>query len=294
MTDAGPRPDWAPASLFPCQPRFLEVGGARVHYVDEGSGPVILMLHGNPTWSFLYRKVIAGLEGQFRCVALDYPGFGLSSAPPDYGLRSEEHALVGESFVKALDLTDMVLMAHDWGGPIGMAVAGRNPERFKGFALGNPMAWPVDKLPRVRFFSKLMGGLVGAFLIYNFNGFVTLMMPMATKRIKYSPEVKAAYRGPFPTRASRAPTHVFPEQILGATPFLREVAANLEKLAGLPMLLTWPDSDLAFDASFLARWRERFPAAAVVPLEGCGHYIYEEAPDEIAAAVKSWYAETFG
>ena len=96
MTGAGPKPDWAPASLFPCQPRFLEVGGARVHYVDEGSGPVILMLHGNPTWSFLYRKVIAGLEGQFRCVALDYPGFGLSSAPPDYGFRSEEHALVVE------------------------------------------------------------------------------------------------------------------------------------------------------------------------------------------------------
>ena len=113
------RPDWLDPVLFPFESRFLDVDGATVHHVDEGTGPPLLLLHGNPTWSFLYREVIAGLRDRFRCVAPDYPGFGLSRPAPGYGFTPAEHAEVVRRLVLELDLRDVTLMVQDWGGPIG-------------------------------------------------------------------------------------------------------------------------------------------------------------------------------
>ncbi len=115
--------------LFPYASRFVDVDGHLVHYVDEGSGPVLLMLHGNPTWSFLYRDVIAALRDGFRCVAVDHPGFGLSQASPGYGASPAEHAQVLAHLVAQLDLRDVTLVLHDWGGPIGVSAAQRDPAR---------------------------------------------------------------------------------------------------------------------------------------------------------------------
>src|SRR4051812_28438464 len=123
------RPAWVPDRLFPFESRFADVAGARVHYVDEGEGPVLLLVHGNPTWSFLYRDVIRGLRDRFRCIAVDLPGFGLSRpVPPPYSFTPVEHAAVLEQLVVHLDLREATLMVQDWGGPIGMAVATRMPE----------------------------------------------------------------------------------------------------------------------------------------------------------------------
>ena len=113
-------PAWLPRELYPFESHYVDLGGSTVHYVDEGSGPAILFLHGNPTWSFLYRDVILGLRDSFRCIALDYPGFGLSWARPGYGYTAADHADTVERFVLELDLRDVTLMAQDWGGPIGL------------------------------------------------------------------------------------------------------------------------------------------------------------------------------
>src|SRR3954451_6985259 len=117
MADAG-RPAWVDDGLFPFESRFVSIGGHTVHYVDEGSGPTLLLLHGNPTWSFLYRNVILGLRDRFRCIAVDHPGFGLSTAPDAYTFTPAEHAETLEQLVLQLDLTDVTLMVQDWGGPI--------------------------------------------------------------------------------------------------------------------------------------------------------------------------------
>ncbi|MGH7857810.1 MAG: alpha/beta fold hydrolase, partial [Candidatus Binatia bacterium] len=137
------RPEWLDPHVYPFTSREIEIEGCRVHYVDEGNGPVFLMLHGNPTWSFLYREIIKGLRDHFRCIALDYPGFGLSTARPGYGFTPEEHSRVVEQFVTSLDLREVTLMVQDWGGPIGFGAAIREPERFSGFVLGNTWAWPM-------------------------------------------------------------------------------------------------------------------------------------------------------
>src|ERR1041385_4365712 len=129
------RPAWVPGDLYPFEDRYAEIDGARVHYVDEGSGPPLLLLHGNPTWSFLYRDVIKVLSESFRCIAVDYPGFGLSSAPASYGFTPAEHARAVERLILELDLTGITMMVQDWGGPIGFAAATRQPIRFARFVI---------------------------------------------------------------------------------------------------------------------------------------------------------------
>ncbi|MFD6455474.1 alpha/beta fold hydrolase, partial [Nocardia sp. NPDC060220] len=138
------RPGWVDDELFPFESRFVEIDGHTVHYVDEGSGPTLLLLHGNPTWSFLWRDVIGALRGDFRCVALDYPGFGLSSPRPGYRFLPEEHAAVVTGFVDALGLEGVTLVGQDWGGMIGLAVAQRRPGVFDRLVLANTWAWPVN------------------------------------------------------------------------------------------------------------------------------------------------------
>jgi haloalkane dehalogenase len=124
------RPGWVDDALFPFESRFLDVGGNILHYVDEGSGPVLFFLHGNPTWSFVYRNVIAALWDSFRCIAVDLPGFGLSSAAPGHRHLPEEDARIITAFVDALSIQDATLVVHDWGGPIGLYAAAQRPAAF--------------------------------------------------------------------------------------------------------------------------------------------------------------------
>jgi haloalkane dehalogenase len=155
------RPAWLPERLYPFESHYADIGGARVHYVDEGSGSPLLLLHGNPTWSFLYRDIITGLRDRYRCVAPDHPGFGLSRPAPGYGFTPAEHAAVLETFVQELDLRDVTVMVQDWGGPIGFRVATRHPDRFSAFVIGNTWAWPKAD-PVTQVFSRVLGALSAA------------------------------------------------------------------------------------------------------------------------------------
>jgi haloalkane dehalogenase len=282
------RPAWIPEDLYPFESHFADVGGARVHYVDEGDGPPLLLLHGNPTWSFLYRDVIKGLRDSYRCIAVDHPGFGLSKkVPSGYGYTAAEHARVLEQLVLQLDLTEVTMMVQDWGGPIGFAAATRHPERFAGFVVGNTWAWPKSDAG-TQVFSRLLGGPIGGYMITKRNAFVERILPGGVKRHKLSETVMNAYRGPFPTPESRRPVHVFPREILRARPLLAEIETRLPTLAGKPALIVWPTGDVAFREPELRRWQEVFPGHHTVSLEGAGHYIQEDAPDEIVAAIRGW------
>jgi haloalkane dehalogenase len=285
------RPAWLPEELYPFASRFAEVERARLHYVDEGSGPTLLLLHGNPTWSFLYRDIIRGLRDEFRCVALDYPGFGLSEAPPGYGFTPAEHAKVVERFVQQLDLTAVTMMVQDWGGPIGFGVATRDPDRFSRFVIGNTWAWPKADLG-TQAFSRLLGSPVGSYLIQRRNFFVEKILPFGVRRTRLSDAVMNAYRGPFPTPESRRPISVFPGEILRSRPFLSDVAAGLPQLSDRPALVCWPTKDLAFREPERKRWEKLFPDHRTVLLEGAGHYMQEDAGGDIVAAIREFASAT--
>jgi haloalkane dehalogenase len=285
---ASERPAWLPASLFPFESHFQDVDGCCVHYIDEGDGPTLLLLHGNPTYSLLYRKIVAQLRGRFRCVALDYPGFGLSTAAAGYDYRPESHSRVVEHFAAALDLHELTIMVQDWGGPIGLGLAGRRPELVRALIIGNTWAWPTDAPSTVRF-SKLMGSAVGQFAIERLNLFVRVILPGGVKRSKLAPEVLAAYRGPFLRPESRGPVALFPKEILDSHAYLAEVESGLAGLRERPCLIVWGDRDVAFKAAERERFEATFVRHRTHILHGAGHYIQEDAGEEIALAVRAWW-----
>jgi haloalkane dehalogenase len=281
------RPPWLSEELYPFESHYADIGEARVHYVDEGTGPPLLLLHGNPTWSFLYRDLVKGLRDRFRCIAPDYPGFGLSRAAPGYGYTPAEHANVLEQLLLKLDLEAVTMMVQDWGGPIGFAAATRHPDRFAAFVIGNTWAWPKSDLG-TQLFSRLMGGPVGGFLILRRNFFVEKIIPGSVKRKKLPEAVMDAYRGPFPTPESRRPLYVFPREILASRPFLAEIERGLPALTDRPALLVWPTKDVAFREPERRRWEQLFPNHSTVMLDGAGHYIQEDAGEQIITAIRDW------
>ena len=283
------RPPWVPDELYPFEDRWAEVDGNLVHYVDEGDGPPLLLLNGNPSWSFGWRDVILGLRDTFRCIAPDYPGFGLSEAGPGYDYRPRSHSLVVEALVNQLGLDGLVIFGYAWGGPIGLGLAGRRPGLVRGLVLANTWAWPDDRL-RVRLFSALFGGPLSPLLVDRLNLMLRLYLPFNLKRGRLTAAERAAYGGPFPP-GRRSVMRVFPREIVRSRAYLREVEAGLPGLAGKPAIIVWPDSDPGFGADELRRWQDLFPAARTVDLRRTGQFIDEDAPEDIVAALRAWRPE---
>ena len=273
--------------LFPFESRWFTSSVGPVHYVDEGRGRALLLLHGNPDWSFLYRKIITALRDDFRCVAPDYPGFGLSVHPPGYGYTAAEHAAVIAELVDHLDLTDMVIMGQDWGGPIGMDIASRNPDRVGGLVMGNTWFWPRDdRLMKV--FSKTLGTRLMQRLIRDRNIFVTQLMKRSLQA-KLSDKEFAHYTDVVPTPQSREGIAVFPKQILDAHQWLGELEQRVATtLVDKTVVLIFGRKDpaLGSDAT-IERWRSEFPNATLIELPDAGHYIQEDAPDQIVSTIRT-------
>lgn len=270
--------------LYPFQSRWFESSAGRVHYVDEGKGQPILMCHGNPTWSFLYRNVIRSLRDRFRCIAVDYPGFGLSDHPDGYGYTVAEHAGVVGELVSELDPSELIVLGHDWGGPIGTSVASSNPDRVAGLVFGGTFFWPTDR--RGRIFSRVMSSRPMQRAIIKRNFFVERLLPAAINR-RLGPEEMEHYRAVLPTPESRAGVAQFPRQIIDATPLLAELEQRVpERLGGKRVLITYPMKDAAFPAkTTLPRMLDAFSDVEVVELPEAKHYFAEDAADQIADAI---------
>jgi len=277
--------DFAPdKALFPFQSRWFDGAGPRVHYVDERKGRPVVMFHGNPTWSFLYRKVIQQLSGRFRCISMDYPGFGLSERPSGYGYTSEEHARVIGKLVDHLDLDGFIVAGQDWGGPIGMTIALERADRVAGMVFANTWYWPAQG--SLATFSVVMSSPPLQWLILHRNSFVNFIMPRSVAT-PMDANVFKSYQDAQPNPEARRGVAEFPRQIRLARPMLERLAATAPKaLGGKPMELVWAMKDPAFgNEQVIARWRRDFPSANLTRLQNANHYIQEDAPDEVAAAV---------
>ena len=278
-------------TLFPFDSRFMTLNnGARIHYVDEGEGPVLLLLHGNPAWSFLYRHIIRNLKKDFRIIAPDYPGFGLSTAPEDYTFTAAEHSKAVAEFVERMQLQDITIMGQDWGGPIGFDFAIHHLETVKAFVIGNTWAWPLERRGQ-KIFSAIMGGRPGRFITRAFNGVARFFMWRGV-RSSLSKDELAMYLAPFQAADSRAPTHIFPRQLAHAKSFLAGIYQNLDSLSTLPVLIVWGQEDFAFQQPERTRFEELFPNHETILLNNAGHFIQEDAPDEISVAISNWYARS--
>lgn len=292
MTDTaqGLRPSWVDDDLFPFESRFVRIDGHTVHYVDEGSGPTLLLLHGNPTWSFLWREAICALRNDFRCIAIDYPGFGLSVPRAGYRYLPEEHADVVTGFVDTLGLRDVTLVGQDWGGPIGLAVVQQRPDVFDRLVLVNTWAWPVNGDLHFEAFSRIVGGLPMRVLVRQFNLLVNMFIPTGHRRRRPTAAEMAHYRSALDSPERRQACAVLPGRILGSRTFLRDVETGLADIAHLPTLIVWGDADVAFRAQERERLESTFPQHKTVIVEGAGTYVESDAPEEFVTAIREWAA----
>ena len=279
------RPFEVSADLYPFESNWFERDGSAMHYVDVGEGTPVLMLHGNPTWSFLYRDVIRELADTCRCIAPDYPGFGFSDHPPGYGYTPQEHADWVFALIGHLQLQDFVLVVQDWGGPIGMSIAVEHPERILGLQICNTWAWPAPLKGRI--FSWLVGGPLSRNLHLKKNFFARKILPSGIyRKDRKTPEILRAYTDPFPDEASRMGTYVFPWAIRNSVTWLAAIENRLYRLRDKPVEIVWATRDPAFGREDLDHWRRHFPHGQVSRLAEASHYLQEDAPGEVAEGIK--------
>jgi haloalkane dehalogenase len=280
------RIDFTPdPELYPFASQWFESSRGRMHYIDEGAGTPIVMFHGNPTWSFLYRDIIAGLRDRFRCIAIDYLGFGLSDRPSGFDYRIEEHATVVGELVDHLGLDGYLSVGQDWGGPISMAVDTARADRVRGIVLGNTWFWPAADAS-TKIFSKVMGSPPMQWAILQRNFFVERLIPAGTAK-SLGEAVMAHYRGVQPSPEARAGVARMPKEILAARPLLERLAHDVPaKLGSKPALLVWGMKDFAFKPDRnVPRMRATFSDHVLVELPDAKHYIQEDAPARIAQAI---------
>jgi haloalkane dehalogenase len=284
------------AELYPFESHFLDVRGVRVHFLDEGRGEPVVMVHGNPTWSFYFRGLVEALRDDYRTVVPDHIGCGLSDKPGDDGYDYTLDRRVDdlEALLGHLGLTsDLTLVLHDWGGMIGMAFASRHPEQVKRLVILNTAAFllpPGKRLPRSLWLCR--NTPLGALLVRGLNAFSRgAVRYCATRTLE--PAVRAGYLAPYNSWSNRIAVLRFVQDIPlspGDRSYatVRAVQDGLERFRDVPMLICWGERDFVFDGDFLAGWEQRFPAAEVYRFPAAGHFVLEDAGAAIVALVRDF------
>ena len=287
-----------PAShrLLPFSPHYFPAPGGRMHFLDEGSGEPVVMVHGNPSWCFYYRNLVGALRGEYRCIVPDHIGMGLSDKPGDakYAYTLARRVADLEALLEHLGLGEnLTLVLHDWGGMIGMGYAARHPGRVRRLVLlntaafhlpaGKPFPWPL----------WLTRTPLGAFLVRGFNAFSATAARVGCKRNPMSRELRRAYTAPYDNWAHRIATLRFVQDIPlrpsdRSYALVTETQDRLSAFAETPALLCWGMRDFVFDRHFLEEWERRLPRAEVHRFADCGHYILEDAQAEVIPLIQDF------
>ncbi len=308
------------SGLYPFAPHYLDLGSGsadgnrparggrsagggnsegdrqRMHYVDEGQGDPVVMVHGNPSWSFYYRDLISQLKSSHRVIAPDHIGCGRSDKPNDahYDYTLSTRVADLGTLVDSLDLRNITLVVHDWGGMIGMAWAAQHPDRIAKLVVMNTAAFPLPAgktLPASLALARTPG--VGALLVRGANIFSRGAVRYCVTRRPMSKAVAAGYLEPYDSWAHRIAVHRFVQDIPlkesdRAYPIVKQTGDALVHLVDKPMLICWGLKDFVFGHQFLDEWVRRFPSAEVHRFEDCGHYILEDAGEEIVPLVRTF------
>ena len=287
-----------PEKLYPFESQWLDIDGIRMHFLDEGprDAPMVLMVHGNPTWSFYYRNLVLALRDHYRCIVPDHIGCGLSDKPGDdrysYTLArriSDLTTLMDHLKPK----TPIHMIVHDWGGMIGFGWAAERPGQIASMVVANTAAFPLPaekKLPAALWLVR--NTKLGALLVQGMNAFSGLAARVAFKK-PVSSEIRKAYTGPYDGWDNRIATLRFVQDIpLGEQDpgykIVQDTEARLVDFAGKPCLLAWGEKDFVFDLHFLKKWKRIFPHAEVLSYPDCGHYIFEDAGQPLTQAVREF------
>lgn len=287
MSDAH---DWRP--LYPFASHHVSLDGVRYHYLDEGQGSPLVMVHGNPTWSFYWRNLVLGLRDRFRTIVPDHIGCGLSDKPADYPYRLSQHIANLRQLIERLDLRDITLLVHDWGGAIGLGTAIERPERFARIVLFNTGAFPPPYVPlRIR---ACRTPWLGTWALRRHNAFARAAIRMAMHHHdRMTPAVRAGLLAPYDSWDHRVAIDGFVRDI----PFTRrhptwqtlaDIERRLPTFAGLPVRIFWGERDWCFTRVCLDRFRVLFPHAEIDCFADAGHYVLEDAHERIVPRLRTW------
>jgi len=279
---------------YPFAPRFHAQPGGLQHYVDEGpiDAPPVLCVHGNPTWSFLYRRVVRELSPTRRVVAPDHLGCGLSEKPQGWSYRLADHVDNLERLVLALDLRRITLVVHDWGGAIGAGFAVRHPERIERLFVMNTAAFPAARIPRRIAVCRTPG--LGPLMVRGLNAFAHAAVHMAVERPgAMTPAVRKGLLAPYASWGERVAVQRFVEDIPMSPTHpsyatLQRIDRGLRRLRDRPVRLAWGMRDWCFTPAFLEMWERRFPLAETLRVEDAGHYLLEDAPERVIPWLAEW------
>ena len=278
---------------FPFKPHFFTHEGVRLHYVDEGQGEPIVLLHGNPTWSYLYRRFIPPLCGSHRCLAPDHMGFGRSDKPLDRPYTLAKHIENLTALLNHLEVRGITLVMQDWGGPIGLGFAVDHPERVKRLVILNTWAFRLPEGTRLAPLLELFRQPhVGEAMVQGLNLFVEGFLPAGIYHQERLNEIMPAYRAPFPDWNSRIGTLLFPRDIpVGdvhpSTPTMGHIQDNLGKLR-VPTIIIWGMHDPAIPSALIEAWTAVYPHAEVHRLQTASHFLQEDEPEEIVSLIQGF------
>ncbi len=278
--------------LYPFTSHYVDVVGGRMHYIDEGDGPPVVMLHGNPTWSFYFRELVRGLRDRYRVIVPDHMGCGFSDKPQEYPYTLSTHIDNVERLIDHLNLGDITLTVHDWGGAIGFGWAVRNPDRVSRFVLFNTSAFVGGPIPlRIR---ASRWPIFGDVALLRFNAFARAATHMACcHKERMTPEVKRGYLLPYDTPANRIGTLCFVRDV-PVTPrvpsyrLIQRIDAALPQFRNRPMLVCWGMKDFCLTDWYLTEWLARFPRAVAHEFADAGHYVIEDAHERILPLMRSF------
>jgi len=275
-------PNWLDRNEYPFAPHFLNVADHRLHYVDEGNGEVLLFLHGTPSWSFDWRAQIKALSSQYRCIAPDLLGFGLSDKPftGDYSL--EAHISRLDVLINQLELQNITLIVHDFGGPIGLAWAQRHIDKVKQVVVLNSWLWSSVGDPDYEKLRKVLKSPLLPFLYRQLNFSARFILPTSFGNQKPSKHIKKHYRKLFANNKEREGALAFARSLLHDQPWFDQLWQQKEKLAHLPALIIWGAADPVIGLQQRDKWKAVFPEGRFETLAGVGHFPQEEAGDTVS------------
>lgn len=279
---------WVDTTLYPFENKFLRLEAGNMHYVDEGKGEILLFVHGTPTWSFLYRDIIKELSKDYRCIAIDHLGFGLSEKPDSVAGTPEWHSQQLSEFINKLDLKDITLVVHDFGGPIGLAAGIQNSERIEKVVLFNTWLWSTNHKKEAQKIDKTINSWLGKFLYLNLNASPKFLLKKGFANKKNLPKaIHQQYIHPFPDKNSRIPLMDLGKSLVGSSDWYQSQWEQLHHLTDKKWLIIWGTEDKFITMDNLEKWQERIPNAKTTELK-CGHFVQEEATDESIQAIRNF------
>lgn len=282
--------EWLDRTAYPFTSHYFDLPMGRMHYIDEGRGEPVVFVHGMPTWSFLYRDLVKRLAGDFRCIAPDHIGFGLSDKPADWAGRPADHGRNLAALIERLGLRDITLVVHDFGGPIGLSYAVEQPENIARLVVFNTWMWSLADDPQARRVDRLVRSGFGKFLYIRLNVSPRFLLPsLWAKKATLTAEVRRAYAAVHPRPQDRKGMHQLAQELVGSSEWYNSLWERRARLADIPALLLWGLKDPTF-GSALARWREMLPQAEVVTFPDVGHFVMEEEPS-VAEHIERFVAE---